>query len=74
MTAPTSYVVKSGYTPCACRDCFETAVSSDMNVPELCCECEDAGCEAHAETECRSPYAYGCDPDTTDDTEENAAG
>lgn len=71
MTA-TTYIAKSGYTPCACRDCFETSISSNMNVPELCWACEDAGCEARAETECRSPYAYGGDPDTTDDA--SAAG
>ena len=36
---------QSGYTPCACRDCMDTVVSSDWTTPELCSECADAGCE-----------------------------
>lgn len=39
---------QSGYTPCACRDCMDTAVSSDIRSPELCSECADAGCVAVA--------------------------
>lgn len=39
----------SGYTHCACRDCFEVTVSSDTDEPELCSACEDAGCEADSE-------------------------
>lgn len=38
---------RSGYTPCACRDCMDIAMSSDMTKPELCSECKDAGCEAY---------------------------
>lgn len=34
----------SGYTACGCHDCFETAVSGDMDHPELCAECAEAGC------------------------------
>lgn len=34
----------SGYTDCGCRDCFDIAVSNDMDDPELCSECESAGC------------------------------
>lgn len=37
----------SGYTPCACRDCMDTTVSSDMAQPELCSECQEAGCETY---------------------------
>lgn len=37
-------VPQSGYTACACRDCMDTAVSSDTSKPELCAECEQAGC------------------------------
>lgn len=37
---------QSGYTPCACRDCMDTTVSSDMTKPKLCSECANAGCEA----------------------------
>jgi hypothetical protein len=46
----------AGYVPCACRDCFETAIGS---ADALCHECEDAGCEPHAERECSAPNAYG---------------
>lgn len=35
---------QSGYTPCACRDCMDTAVSSDIRWPELCEACADAQC------------------------------
>lgn len=38
----------SGYTNCACRDCMDVAVSSDMHKPELCSECQKAGCVAIA--------------------------
>lgn len=46
----------SGYRPCACRDCFEIAIGE---VGALCSECDKAGCEADAETECDAPGAYG---------------
>lgn len=35
----------SGYTDCACRDCFDVAISNDVARPELCLLCKDAGCE-----------------------------
>lgn len=35
----------SGYTSCKCRDCFEIAVSDDMDDPDFCGDCEEAGCE-----------------------------
>lgn len=34
----------SGYTHCACRDCFEIIVSSNPARPELCDGCNGAGC------------------------------
>jgi len=34
----------SGYVNCACRDCFEIAISGDDGGPALCLACEDAGC------------------------------
>lgn len=37
----------SGYTNCACRDCFDVTVSSDTTKPELCSECQEAGCTNH---------------------------
>jgi hypothetical protein len=39
---------QSGYTPCACRDCMDTTVSSDTARRELCEACEDAGCTNHS--------------------------
>ena len=64
----------SGYTHCACRDCFDTAISNDMADPELCSLCEDAGCTretdaldsgcatlSSSEMECQRSDAYGCD-------------
>lgn len=42
----------SGYTHCACRDCFEIAISDDENVPELCSECEEAGCDSTGQSYC----------------------
>lgn len=49
----------SGYTYCACRDCFETVVSADINVPDFCDECEKSGCEL--DKECQREDAYGMD-------------
>ena len=34
----------SGYTDCACRDCVDIAVSNGMDRPDLCNDCESAGC------------------------------
>ena len=44
----------SGYTPCACRDCMELAISSDVKKPELCHACKRAGCDGG---ECQAPYS-----------------
>lgn len=49
----------SGYTPCACRDCFDVAVSDDMDAPDLCGDCLDAGCDEHGGSECQRSDAYG---------------
>lgn len=49
----------TGYSQCACRDCFETAFDGG-----LCAECEEHGCHAYAddcaghEGECQRPEAY----------------
>lgn len=54
----------SGYTHCACGDCFDVTVSADMSEPELCAACDEAGCEPSAPgdaTECQRPDAYGAD-------------
>lgn len=44
-------MVKSGYVHCACRDCFEIAISSGSDEPTFCRECEEAECEC--DSECR---------------------
>lgn len=45
----------SGYTHCACADCFEIAVSNDSDDPDYCNECEEAGCDGG---ECQATHAY----------------
>lgn len=50
-------VSHSGYTDCACRDCFEIAVSSDMAHPEMCDGCVEAGCEPNGD--CLQDSTYG---------------
>lgn len=47
---------ESGYTPCACRDCFDIAISNDIRNHELCSECADAGCEPFDGECCRDDY------------------
>lgn len=48
----------SGYTHCACRDCFDETISSDTRRPELCSLCEEAGCDADGDSECQRVDAY----------------
>jgi hypothetical protein len=53
---------QSGYTHCACRDCPDVTVSSDMSKPELCEACAEAGCGdpwASLWGECQRDDAYG---------------
>ena len=45
----------SGYKPCACRDCFETAIGDDDEAA-LCNACEEAGCDP--DEECQALHAY----------------
>ena len=44
----------SGYTPCACRDCMQTAIGTQGLA--MCSECEESGCEP--DSECQAPHAY----------------
>lgn len=61
---------QSGYTPCACRDCMDTTVSSDTSKPELCSPCADAGCtEGQSESD-----AYDCLRDDAYDDNVSDAG
>lgn len=48
----------SGYTGCACRDCFDVAISSDMTRPELCNLCREAGCDGTGKSDCERDDAY----------------
>lgn len=43
----------TGYTDCACRDCFDVAMGG------FCNDCQEAGCEHDAE--CARADAYGAD-------------
>lgn len=57
---------QSGYTPCACRDCMDTTVSSDVTKPELCGDCIDADCLAYSEADEREgvpSYSFDCQRD-----------
>lgn len=57
----------SGYTDCACRDCFDVAIG--VRGEELCSACEDAGCFAEGAMdglqgrECQREDAYGISGD-----------
>jgi hypothetical protein len=46
----------SGYVDCACRDCFDVAVSSGG--PALCSDCRAAGCDASGHSECQRTDNY----------------
>jgi hypothetical protein len=57
---------RSGYVPCACRDCMETAIADRSKPLAYCHECEAAGCPDYQgqpgmSQECRAPSAYGGD-------------
>jgi len=45
----------TGYTHCACRDCFEIAIGRPGEA--VCHDCVEAGCELDGE--CSAPGAYG---------------
>lgn len=57
-TTATTAMPESGYTDCACRDCFEVAISADMAHPELCWACEAAECNASGESDCDVSEEY----------------
>lgn len=44
--------MNSGYTGCACGTCFNETVSNDVHDPDICSECEEAGCEKDGECCC----------------------
>jgi hypothetical protein len=48
--------MESGYTWCGCRDCFEIVIGP-MDRPELCSDCQEAGCEI-GRGECQRDDAY----------------
>lgn len=52
---------ESGYTNCACRDCMEIIVANNPARPELCDDCNAAGCgdpDAQGWPECQREDAY----------------
>jgi predicted nucleic acid-binding Zn-ribbon protein len=49
---------QSGYTDCACRDCFDVAINGDGE-PALCGLCQQAGCDVEGASECQRDDAYG---------------
>lgn len=53
----------AGYCDCACRDCFDVAITSTKRLA-LCLLCKDAGCDATGESECQRDDAYGCDEES----------
>jgi hypothetical protein len=55
--------VGSGYTPCACRDCMDTAIGDPGNA--LCHACRDAGCSNDGDAECSRADAYGVEEEPT---------
>ncbi|MDO8631623.1 MAG: hypothetical protein Q7R41_14145, partial [Phycisphaerales bacterium] len=46
----------TGYTDCACRDCFDVSMSH-----ALCGECSAAGCDSTGQSDCSRTDAYGVD-------------
>lgn len=56
----------SGYCDCACRDCFDIAITSDENKRELCNLCEEAGCNEDGSEDCQRSDAYGCEDESED--------
>jgi hypothetical protein len=64
---------ESGYSNCACRDCFDVTVSGDVTKPELCGLCEDAGCEPN-DGDCQRDDAYGAGDRDSDNPQTPAPG
>lgn len=48
-----------GYTDCACRDCFDVAISDSDDALGLCGDCAEAGCDETGQSECMRDDAYG---------------
>lgn len=46
----------SGYTDCACRDCFEIAIGNNEPGGAYCWACAESGCER--DSECQAPHTY----------------
>jgi hypothetical protein len=56
VSVPVRIYPKSGYTFCACRDCFEIVVADQSD--SMCERCQQAGCDL-VDPECQRPNAYG---------------
>ena len=46
---------------CACRDCLEIAVSTSVTSPELCDDCDCAGCGTSGTEDCEQTGWQWCD-------------
>jgi hypothetical protein len=55
----------SGYRPCACRDCFDTAIGI---VGAMCLECQEHGCDY--QSDCERPDAYGAEEAPCEDSDD----
>jgi hypothetical protein len=54
---------ESGYTHCACRDCMDTTVSSNVRKPELC---RTARTPVHGGPRIPAGMSFECDRDGGD--------
>lgn len=54
----------SGYVPCACRDCFDVAISKDPKLAALCWACDAVGCSDLSDGDCCRDDAYGAEEDS----------
>lgn len=52
-------IMVSGATPCACRDCMQIAISNDRTKPDLCNDCQEAGCSDYLNTTAEIRERYG---------------
>ena len=49
----------SGYCPCKCPNCFETAIAGMGETTAFCWECKEAGCDG--ESDCCVEHEEDCD-------------
>lgn len=57
---------ESGYVPCKCRDCMDTAIADDVRKGAFCHQCKAAGCPDYQgvrgmSQECQRSDSYDSD-------------